>query len=164
VRRETRDLDLGHIGALGWSLGGQTVVQLCANEPRCKAVVSLDGGGGPANVPPLAQELLYVGGDLSADSVTPTFWPKYVTLFNQLTNNAYLFRIQNAVHTEFADFPWIFDVIANTHPPTPEELHMAALLRTYILSFFDEYLKGLHNHVLDGPLPEYPEIMYYHKK
>ena len=111
------------------------------------------------------QPLLYVGGDSVADNVTAYFWPSFVTLFNQLTNDAYMFRIKNAVHFDFSDLALTCDPIQSAYaPPTLAQSHMTALVRIYTLSFFDKYLNGRDDHTLDGTLPDYPEIQNYQKK
>lgn len=160
-------LDLGHIGAFGWSMGGATAVELCANDSRCQAVVSLDGGG-LITMAPFNQPLLYVYGDGGAgDDVSGFFKPYFAALFGQLTNNAYMFEIKGAIHYVFSDGPLAFDVskaFSSYGPPRAAQLHMAAPLRIYTLSFFNKYLKDQDDHVLDGPLPEYPEIQNYQKK
>lgn len=156
-------LDLGRVGAFGWSMGGATVVQLCANDDRCKAAAALDAGGANKFLP-FDQAMLYIGGG-SADDVTASSWPTFLTLFRQLSGNAYMFRVQNAIHPDFMDAPWIFDPSQSSYaPPTSAHLRMAALLRIYVLSFFDKHLKGLDDHTLDAPLSDYPEIQNYMKK
>ena len=93
------------------------------------------------------------------------FKPYFLSLFNRLTNNACMFGINGAVHGDFSDMPLACDQTQSTYfPPIAAQLRVAALLRIYTLSFFNKYLKGQDDHVLDGPLPDYPEIQNYLKK
>jgi hypothetical protein len=41
-----------------------------------------------------------------------------------------------------------------THPRT------IVASRTLHLAFFDRWLRGQHNHLLDGPSPRYPQIIF----
>jgi hypothetical protein len=83
-----------------------------------------------------------------------------------------MFEIKGAIHFVFSDSPLAFDVTkAGIYtgtpgyvPPLAAQLRMAALLRIYTLSFFNKHLKGQDDHVLDAPLPDYPEIQNYQKK
>jgi len=40
--------------------------------------------------------------------------------------------------------------------------HAIVLNRAYIHAFFDRTLKGIDNHLLDGPSAEYPEVTIYY--
>jgi hypothetical protein len=40
--------------------------------------------------------------------------------------------------------------------------HAIALNRAYIRAFFDRTLKGIDNHLLDGPSAAYPEVTVYY--
>jgi hypothetical protein len=110
------------------------------------------------------QALLYVYGG-TGDPVSVFFEPYFLSLFHRLTNSACMFEINGAVHGDFCDMPLACDCTQSSYvPPAAAQLRMAALLRIYTLSFFNKYLKGQDDHVLDGPLPDYPEIQNYLKK
>src|SRR5262249_35858465 len=113
-------------------------------------------------MPPFDQPFLYQYGDNSY--VSFGCLPYFLSLFSQHTKDAYLFGVQNAVHPDIADQPLFFDTDQNKIPPVEAHLRIARLLRIYTLSFFNKYLKGQDDHVLDGPLPDYPEIITYLKK
>jgi hypothetical protein len=38
------------------------------------------------------------------------------------------------------------------------------IVRAYLLSFFNKFLQGEDDHLLDGPSPAYPEVMQFLKK
>jgi hypothetical protein len=37
---------------------------------------------------------------------------------------------------------------------------MAAAQRAYVTSFFDRWLRGRDDHLLDGPSPRYPDVVF----
>jgi hypothetical protein len=154
--------DLNHVGAMGWSLGGGTAFELCADEPRCTAVVSLDGGL-PSPQSTFTQPVLAMAGG-GWDPVA------FLDFFSSRSQDVYLFKIANAMHAEFSDLPLVVNTRQTSNqygfpsdyaPPGEASLRVAALLRIYTLSFFNKYLKGQDDHVLDGPLADYPEIENY---
>jgi predicted dienelactone hydrolase len=155
-------LALDHLGVFGSSLGGETAVRLGAADSRCHAVLCLDGSAN-LSLPLLTQPFLYA--HLALD-----FRPAYVALFSKLTKDAYRFDILNAAHVDGVDEALIYDttgwgiVSINYGPPTEPHLGVGRILRIYGLSFFNKYLKGQDDHLLDGPLGDYPEIQNYTRK
>jgi hypothetical protein len=41
---------------------------------------------------------------------------------------------------------------------------VSQIVRAYVLSFFNKFLRGEDDHLLDGPSPAYPEVMQFLKK
>jgi hypothetical protein len=93
------------------------------------------------------------------------FRPKYMALFDQLSKDAYRFDIKNAAHGDGDDSGMVWDTSQDSYArPTETHLRAGRILRTYTLAFFNKYLKGEDNQLLDGPLADYPEIQNYTKK
>ena len=41
---------------------------------------------------------------------------------------------------------------------------VSQIVRAYLLSFFNKFLQGEDDHLLDGPSPAYPEVEQFMKK
>lgn len=46
---------------------------------------------------------------------------------------------------------------------TVEPERAVAAQRAYVTSFFDRWLRGRDDHLLDGPSPGYPEVVFVRK-
>jgi dienelactone hydrolase len=153
---------LDHLGVFGSSLGGETAVRLGAADSRCQAVLCLDGSALLSH-PLLTQPFLYA-------HLALVYRSAYVALFNKLIQDAYRFDVLNAAHVDGVDEALIYDTtgwaggVPNYAPPTETHLRIGRILRIYALSFFNKYLKDQDDHLLDGPLVDYPEIENYTRK
>ena len=151
-------LDLGQIGICGHSFGGGVTADACAADNRIKAGFCLDGGG-HTNL--LALEihqpfLISIG-----DDSNPIMIPNRIAfraLFDRLTQAVYWLPLTHAAHYDFVEPPWFVTL------PNPVQIRTATIMRRYVLSFFNKYLKGIDDHLLDGPPGEYPEIRGFLKK
>jgi dienelactone hydrolase len=165
-------LDLDKIGAFGWSLGGATAAQLCLRDPRCKAGVGFDGTFCETNL--LTQTLgvpylFFCEDDLPAYESPPN--DDRLPVFNHMVTNAYWVKLVSTVHASFADPSLIVDsasLRAVWGTPTSGQFlppaRASQIIRAYLLSFFNKFLKGLDDHLLDGPSPAYPEVEQFLKK
>jgi len=135
-------LDVKHIGVFGWSYGGAAAAELCNVEPRCKAGAALDPGGHPnLSQVQFRQPFMILAGDHGAS---------YRQVFDRLSKRAYFVKIRGAGHDEFGDHAEFL------HPA--DTGHTQAIVRIYLVAFFNRYLKDQEDHRLDGPLPDHPEI------
>lgn len=151
-------LDLQHVGIFGHSFGGAITADICAADNRFKAGLSLDGGG-HTNLLALQidQPFLIASGDDANPTMQP-FRVAFRSLFDQFAHDAYWFHLKNSEHYDFVEMPWF------AATPAPAKLRTAIVLRRYILSFFNKYLKGQDDHFLDGPPSDYPEVDVFLKK
>jgi predicted dienelactone hydrolase len=149
-------LDIDHLGIFGHSFGGAIAADACAGDKRIKAGLSLDGGG-HTNLLALQiiQPFLIASGP---EDPNRPYRAAFRSLFDHLAHDAYWFRMKDSEHFDFVESPW-FAV-----SPVPAKLRTAAILRQYSLSFFNKYLKGLDDHLLDGPPADYPEVDAFHRK
>jgi predicted ester cyclase len=152
----TNRLDLDRLGVFGASLGGSAATSTCYADARCKAGVNLDGPVYDAAVVEngVDQPFLYTLSDTRIFS-NPEFFAAGDAPF-------YAAAFAGFEHLDFGDFPlW-------TNPA--EQLRAAHWLgsvapdravemtRAYVLAFFDKYLKGAEDTLLDVPSDAYPEV------
>ena len=165
-------LDLDKIGTFGWSIGGATAAQLCLRDPRCKAGVNFDGTFFESNLLTNTLSVPYlclVEGESPQNDSPPN--NDILPVFNHMLTNAYWVKLTSTVHGSFSDFDLIIDsaslqAVWGT-PVSGQYLRPARvtqIVRTYLLSFFNKYLKGEDDHLLDGPSADYPEVEQFIKK
>ena len=151
-------LDLGQIGIFGHSFGGAVTADACAADNRIRAGFSLDGGGHTNLLSLEVHQPFFIS---IGDDSNPIMIPNRVAfraLFDRLTQPAYWLPLRNAAHLDFVESPWFVT------SPDPVQTRTATIMRRYVLSFFINYLKGMDDHLLDGPPGEYPEIQGFLKK
>ena len=85
--------------------------------------------------------------------------------------NAYWVKLASTVHGNFADSDLIVDSaslkVGWGTPMSGQFLPPARasqIVRAYLLSFFNKFLQGQDDHLLDGPSPAYPEVMQFLSK
>lgn len=171
-------LDLERIGVFGFSMGGSTAAQLCLRDPRCKAGAGMDWFYVETNVltRPLGVPWLYFrsddGPDPDPSATLPDGRPDdRLQVYNEQVTNAYWVKLVSTVHYSFDDWDRIADsaslqVLAGL-PVTRQFLppaRVSQIVRSYLLSFFNKFLRGQDDHLLDGPSPAYPEVMRFLNK
>jgi len=168
-------LDLDKIGAFGKSLGGATVAQLCLRDPRCKAGANLDGSYWETNlltqslsVPWLCFRSDYGPDPDPGDCLSATRPDDILQVYNEQVTNAYWVRLVSTDHGNFSEPDLIADSASlaaqNGWPMSGQFLprgRASRIVRAYLLSFFNEFLQGIDDHLLDGPSPAYPEVMQF---
>jgi dienelactone hydrolase len=143
-------VDTHTIGLMGFSFGGGVAGEICRTDDRCRAALVLDAylqGADELRQAGLQKPFLGMynsgGGDL--------------TLFNKAVQGAVWFLISNTVHSSFVDVELITD-------PTPANRQVAFTINAYLVSFFNKYLKGQDDHLLDGPSANFPRVINFKKK
>jgi len=149
--------DLDHVGIMGHSLGGGVVAEVCADDGRFKAGLSLDGAHTNVLALQISQPFLIASGT-DANPVMQPFRADFRKLFDQLSQNAYWLELTNSEHFDFVESPWF------ATSPLPSKIRTATVLRTYAVSFFSKYLKAEDDHFLDGPPAAYPEVEGFLRK
>ena len=151
-------LDLERVGAMGISKGGAAAGQFCATDERCKAGINLTG---------------FMYGDIvNVNLEVPFFFTNeeelwcpdcYVNdlFYKRADSDAYQTKIRGARHASFVDwmlYGWLIQSVNDA--PAIEAGRMIDIQNVYSLAFFDKHLKGLAAPLLDGPSPDFPEVVF----
>jgi predicted dienelactone hydrolase len=160
-------LNLSQVGMFGWSDGGSGSAQAMHDDPRIKAAVNMDG----TFRGPLAQEgvtrpfLLLTGSEHTEQSD-----PALASFLAASTGPKLHLALANSQHETFSDGEELEPELATALRLTPDQVEglvgtinpKTAVTdeRAYIQAFFDRYLRGHDNHLLDGPSPRFPDISF----
>jgi Platelet-activating factor acetylhydrolase, isoform II len=76
--------------------------------------------------------------------------------FSKMSSGVYLVTVKGAMHNSFSDMPFIApDRYSNIEINAARAL---TITNAYILAFFDRYLRGRRQPLLEGNTPLFPEI------
>lgn len=167
----TGRLDLDHVGIFGASLGGITTAEACRMDVRFGACLGLDVAV-PADViqSGLHQPIMWIVRETS-DRTDEGWRPSGTkeqnssvrSVYIRLPGDGYIISIPSMFHSDITDFSnFMAQPFARwaglTGPGDWHRTHTA--INAYSLAFFDQYLKGQPSPLLDGPSPEYPEVIF----
>ena len=162
-------LDLGRIGAFGWSFGGAAAVDLAIRDARIKAAVDQDGqlfGLGRVRGAARPVMLMHGGGDPKrgvpaeqhgiVDDLMKTVEAWDAKFHAAATGVVYDLRIARTEHGNFSDLPLFFP--RDSAALEPARAH--AIITAYTVAFFDQHLRGVRAPLLDAPSPAFPEVTF----
>jgi dienelactone hydrolase len=176
-------LDLGRMGALGHSFGGNAALEWCRRESRCRAAVNLDGalwsdvGRVGLDRPALQvlaehNEFAVTGEDAVKAGAAPNVdWfeaEKALTLggwrtIQERAQPGYTVQVSGATHISFMDAPFVSLTDASIVRPALEATNiqperMWRITCDLLLAFFGAHLNDVAAPLLDGPEVSYPEL------
>jgi dienelactone hydrolase len=160
-------MNLNETGMLGMSLGGATAAATMLDDPRIKAGIDLDGTlFGPVVTTGLKRPfLLLSAGDHNRDN--DASWAQF---WSASTGWKRDFQLLGSTHGSYFDGEVLFPQAAGLLGLTPAQL--AALVgtidparaitveSTYVDAFFAQHLRHHPEHLLDGPSPRFPEMVF----
>jgi predicted dienelactone hydrolase len=168
----TGRLEVTRTGALGHSIGGAAALQFCHEDARCAAVVNLDGMPyGDVVVNGIVKPFLFVSADrpifhrpvAELDPDARAFLDAIARMRQRTPAQPSLLLVDGAAHFNF------FDQALLTEPTlwrpfgglgSGDQTRVLDVTRRYVRAFFDTYLKGSRDRLLDGPSDEFPEILF----
>ncbi|MFI5646321.1 alpha/beta hydrolase family protein [Kitasatospora sp. NPDC051705] len=175
-------LDLDRIGMVGHSAGGSTALQAMHDDPRIAAAVDMDG---QLHFPGPDGHTGVVLTDVAAKGLTRPFLlmgtreedsgdyhhqPGWDALWQHSTGWHADVTLDGSRHASYTDAQSLLPQLARQGAITPEQLgkdlgevrpeRAVLATRTYVASFFDRWLRGHDDHLLDGPSPRFPEMEY----
>ena len=155
-------LDFERVGVLGHSTGGGAAVQVCTQDPRCKAGLGMD-----AWLVPVADEVITNGPQQPFLFLYSERWPTpknmalFQRLFAQMGSPAFHLSLTGTSHYDFTDLPALSPLapyIGLKGPLNGDRVQ--EIIDTYSLAFFDQYLNGKATMLLDGASPSFPEVLF----
>jgi dienelactone hydrolase len=179
-RNLTRSLDVTRIGMYGHSAGGSTAAEAMYEDSRIGAAVDLDGNldfysadpARPAPLFPVAangvdRPLLLLGSREGRDADIDRSWTALLT--HQDGRTRWL-QVNDAAHHVFTDFAAEAPELqaAGLMSQADRDSLVGAIdpaesvpaVRDYVAAFFDQQLRHGGGHLLDGPNPRYPDVVF----
>ena len=165
----TGRLDLQHMGIFGVSLGGIVTGEACLQESRLRACLVLDAFM-PASVVEsgLQQPTMWISRD--EETMQREGWQQadidetqntMRTVYASLPGDGYLVLVPGMFHPDFTDAP-LFSPLASVMGLSgsykAQRIH--TIINAYSLAFFDRHLKEQPTILLDGPVRQYPEVLF----
>ena len=93
--------------------------------------------------------------------LNPENMARGVGLFNDLTNGGYMLNIAGTAHFDFSDMPLFSPLTPQLNlSGTIDSTHSLTLMNEYILSFFNQQLKGKVAPLLERDDSPYPEVRF----
>ncbi|MGW4813558.1 alpha/beta hydrolase family protein [Kitasatospora cineracea] len=175
-------LDLTRVGMAGHSAGGFTALQTMHDDPRIAAGIDLDGqlhypgpdGRSGVFLPTLAQDGLdrpfLLLGTRSPDSGSYHRQPGWDALWQHSTGWHADLTLEGSRHGSYTDAESLLPQLARRGALSADTLasevgtvapaRAERATRSYVAAFFDRWLRGRDDHLLDGPSPLFPEMTY----
>lgn len=153
-------LDTKRIGIMGYSKGGANAGQVCATSDRVRAGVNFDGfmfGGVVDN--DIAKPFMIFGQIISWCQDCPSI---NLPFFQRARDDAYLVEIADANHSTFTDLPLLRAHIVPDGILSPlDGKRSASIINSYLLAFFDTYVRGLpRDPLLDEVPSRFDEVKF----
>jgi dienelactone hydrolase len=160
-------IDASRIGAMGHSLGASAAIQLCRADNRMSAVVNLDGPlyGSQSTYSLRKPMMIIIGSSIVLPIHQEFIWrlyfnEKWLPLLDEfiasLTSDVYKITIDKMVHAMFSDEVLPLDQLL--FPYIMEAAKAHEIIHAYVGAFFDKYLKGKHNPLLETHTSPWSEV------
>lgn len=154
-------------GAIGHSFGGAVATEICAQDPRVRASVNMDGwffGAIQARGP--GQPLLFVSETYDEATIENTPPNADVGAILDKTDfedmkasfqrfGGYWLVVNGTAHNDFSDQPLISPLRSISHRGPLPAPQIESIVRTYLLAFFDKNLRGEDPEILHAGLPPF---------
>lgn len=156
-----KNFNTGSVGVIGFSKGGAAAGQFCVSDERCTAGINLSGFMFGDAVNNNFKRPFMIMESIEEDC--PECTPICEVLYENAESDAYMVRINGANHGNFTDFSLVFNDFIGLKGSGIGPINGHRFLQIqnhYILSFFDQYLKGVSSNLLNGSAQEYPEVIF----
>ncbi|UFQ13790.1 MULTISPECIES: alpha/beta hydrolase family protein [Streptomyces] len=158
--RHARMIDGRRIGAGGHSIGGAAALATMTTDPRVRAGLNMDGSfhTGPDGIDGrpflmLGTEAEHTPGHGDGKNWDRTWqgldgWKRWLT-------------VRGSGHFTFTDLPVLAGQAGVVDPEVPLSGERSQeITRTYVGAFFEQWLRGEREPLLDGPAARHPEVVF----
>lgn len=149
-------LDLDRLGVFGHSFGGATALQVCHDDPRCKAGIDIDGNPfGSVVRDGLQQPFMFLLSDHGSldDAGAREVFAKIQSIYSRLPAGRQCLVLHGANHFSFSDQILLKSTylvkLAGLFQGGLDARRGLALTAAYVHTFFDVYLKNAPPSLLD---------------
>jgi dienelactone hydrolase len=179
-------MDIRNVGMFGFAAGGHTTANTMLADPRIKAGVDLDGTLaydmqkgplGPAALHGLDRPFMLFGSDGSQrtdPSNTDTFDLSWATFWHQQQGWKVNLQLPGTNHLGFSDYQFFFydifyGLTGDDDGAVQVQANVGGILdrhrmllsqRTYLTAFFDQFLRGRPQPLLQKESQQYPEVTF----
>ncbi|MFI5916557.1 alpha/beta hydrolase family protein [Dactylosporangium sp. NPDC051541] len=157
-------LDLNRIGMFGWSKGATATVLVMNADRRIQAGLAIDGPMQPAITADLNRPFLLLTAAFTRAE------PSVAQLWSHLRGWRRNLQATGAVHSSYSDYQALMPQLAVVAGMRDDELRdwigtldparAVRIQQAYPLAFFDLHLRRRRQHLLDGPNPAFPDVMF----
>ncbi|GLL04576.1 alpha/beta hydrolase family protein [Dactylosporangium matsuzakiense] len=157
-------LDLSRIGMFGWSKGATATTLVMQADCRVKAGLAIDGPMQPTITTDLNRPFLLLTAAFTRAE------PSVAELWSHLRGWRRNLQAIGAVHSSYSDYQALMPQLAVVAGMSDEELRdwigtldparAVRIQQAYPLAFFDLHLRQRRQHLLDGPDPAFPDVMF----
>lgn len=164
VQKLNAPINTTHIGAVGYSLGGAAALGSMYEDDRLISGVNFDGSLYAQENGTLADEkkpVMMLGSEYhhTGGGIDDT----WVNFLSEQTGYVREMAINGTTHHDFCDDTFWKTVEEGSDPAagTINGNRQVEILNTYVRAFFDLTLLGRKSPILDGPSPDWPEVVFY---
>jgi hypothetical protein len=171
-------LGLDRIGMFGVSAGGFTAAQAMYEDARIRAGIDIDGTVESPFIPDsmdlapvfghgLDRPFMFMGDPGTSHNTVPSWqslwnhsrgWHVDLTLTGATGENSY--KDAMSLIPQIARQLGLPDSFVTRQIGTVDRARAVAAEQAYVSAFFNRWLRGDDNHLLDGPSPRYPEFTF----
>jgi len=162
-----KSLDLSRVGVYGHSTGGGAAIQFCGTDTRCKALLGMD-----PFMRPVSREVLENGLPQPSFFMFSQRWADDVDSRNNQLFHRFILNtpqilgviyIEGTAHYDFSDLPLLSPLAPRLGLKGPiNGKRVTGIINDYLLSFFDETLKGIPMDLFEEQNQKYNEVRFSH--
>ena len=168
----TERLDLQRVGVFGVSLGAMIASEACHEDARLKACLLMDAAM-PADVVQAGLQqpgmwLTRPASDMRLEQwaeadITQTLSTMQAVFDKEPVRDGFFVSIDGMFHVNFTDGPLLTPLGPLFNPPLAGPINAQRgfdIINAYSLAFFNQFLEGRQEALLDGPSQQYPEVTF----